>query len=138
MKIDLKQLLEGATVTLVESENPQGLDLEATGIQISSPIEIKAQVTKLQDTLDIKIALKTEAALQCSRCLNETDIVISKNMRLDYTITTQDTTIDISEDIRQELMLEYPLKPLCSLECKGLCVTCGKNLNEGPCGCKKP
>ena len=33
------------------------------------------------------------------------------------------------------LLLEFPLVPLCDEECKGLCPTCGANLNEGPCGC---
>ena len=33
------------------------------------------------------------------------------------------------------LLLEIPLIPLCDDDCKGLCSTCGANLNEGPCGC---
>lgn len=135
MKIDLKQLPEGATVTLLESECPEGIDLEVTGIRIISPLKIKAEITKLQDTLDIEIALDAQAILQCSRCLSETGLVISKKARLDYTITTQNTVIDIGEDIRQELMLEYPLKPLCSSDCKGLCPKCGKNLNQEDCKC---
>ena len=35
------------------------------------------------------------------------------------------------------IVFELPLVPLCDEDCKGLCPTCGANLNEGPCGCEK-
>lgn len=137
MKIDLKQLVQGEPVDLRASEHLEGLDLAAVGIRIVSPIEINAQVIKFPGTLDVKIALKAKARIQCCRCLAEAEIPISKKLRLDYPISPQEDSIDMSEDIRQEIMVEYPLKPLCSLDCKGLCSHCGKNLNEGPCQCKK-
>lgn len=33
--------------------------------------------------------------------------------------------------------LELPQRYLCREDCRGLCPTCGKNLNEGPCGCRE-
>jgi len=44
--------------------------------------------------------------------------------------------IDIADDVRQTLLLAVPLKLLCSENCRGLCPTCGKNLNEGECSCR--
>ena len=44
-------------------------------------------------------------------------------------------TIDLDQDIREEIILDYPIKPLCRPDCKGLCPRCGKNLNEGGCSC---
>lgn len=137
MKIDLTQLIDGEQITLHESQAPEAIDLEVEGIKIISPIEIEAEVVKIQDTLDVKAALKSKALMQCSRCLTETEVLIRKELRLDYSISKQDTIIDITDDIRQEIILEYPLKPLCAPLCKGLCLSCGKNLNEGPCNCKK-
>ena len=46
-------------------------------------------------------------------------------------------TIDLDQDIREEIILDYPIKPLCNPDCKGLCPKCGKNLNEGGCNCKQ-
>jgi uncharacterized protein len=43
--------------------------------------------------------------------------------------------VDLSELIRQTLLVNLPLQPLCRAECAGLCPQCGKNLNEGPCDC---
>lgn len=42
---------------------------------------------------------------------------------------------DLGELIRQSLVVGTPFRPLCDETCKGLCPTCGKNLNEGPCQC---
>ena len=43
---------------------------------------------------------------------------------------------DLGELIRQSLLIGIPFRPLCEEDCKGLCPTCGANLNEGPCGCE--
>ena len=42
---------------------------------------------------------------------------------------------DLSELIRQTLLVSLPLQPLCREACAGLCPQCGKNWNEGPCDC---
>ncbi len=42
---------------------------------------------------------------------------------------------DLSEYIRQMILVESPIRPLCGDNCKGLCPTCGRNLNEGSCDC---
>jgi uncharacterized protein len=45
--------------------------------------------------------------------------------------------VDVTEDIREALILNLPHFPLCNENCKGLCAHCGKDLNGGPCGCRK-
>jgi uncharacterized protein len=46
--------------------------------------------------------------------------------------------LDLGEVVREQLFLALPLKPLCREDCRGLCPTCGKNLNTGACGCPPP
>lgn len=43
--------------------------------------------------------------------------------------------LDLSALLWEEFSLALPIKPLCAPDCQGVCPTCGKNLNEGPCGC---
>ncbi|MBI3742794.1 MAG: DUF177 domain-containing protein [Chloroflexi bacterium] len=43
--------------------------------------------------------------------------------------------LDLGEPIVQYVLLGAPMKPLCSIECRGLCATCGASLNLGDCGC---
>ena len=42
---------------------------------------------------------------------------------------------DLTELIRQGLILAAPIRPLCSEACKGICPMCGQNLNEAQCDC---
>lgn len=43
--------------------------------------------------------------------------------------------LDLSEVLRQDVLVALPMHVLCRTDCLGLCPTCGKNLNEGPCDC---
>ena len=134
MKIDLRGLPEGELISIIEQEDPDSLELNTSGIKIVSPLEIKADIRRIQDVIDIKLNLKSQAAIQCSRCLEEISFAVERSFRLDYSISGKEKILDISDDIRQEIILGYPLKPLCKASCRGLCPRCGKNLNDGDCG----
>ena len=43
--------------------------------------------------------------------------------------------LELAPMLREQLILVSPMHPLCTEDCRGLCVRCGKDLNEGPCGC---
>jgi len=45
--------------------------------------------------------------------------------------------LDLTEVVRQNLLLAVPMSALCSPSCRGLCVECGANLNEEPCDCQR-
>jgi DUF177 domain-containing protein len=46
-------------------------------------------------------------------------------------------TIDLSPALREQILLAVPPSPVCDEACKGLCPSCGKDLNAGDCGCEK-
>jgi len=43
--------------------------------------------------------------------------------------------IDLTEVVRQHLVVLLPIAPRCREDCRGLCPRCGADLNAGPCGC---
>ena len=45
--------------------------------------------------------------------------------------------IDLSQAVREQILLSVPASPLCREDCKGLCPRCGKDLNDGDCGCDR-
>ncbi len=51
-------------------------------------------------------------------------------------IPSESMVIELDEDVRQCATLAVPVKLVCREECLGLCPTCGKNLNDGQCGCE--
>lgn len=91
----------------------------------------------------------------CSRCLIPTRAPVELDIEEEYYPTVdvhsgaplpppEDPTafrldahhiLDLSEAVRQHLVMAEPMQPLCSLECAGLCSQCGADLNQGACGC---
>jgi hypothetical protein len=50
---------------------------------------------------------------------------------------TAQTALDLSDAIREAVLLEIPIKNLCAEDCRGLCLECGANLNVGSCDCRR-
>jgi len=48
-----------------------------------------------------------------------------------------DKKINLEDAVISDILLNIPMKTVCSDECKGLCAVCGHNLNEGDCGCDR-
>lgn len=92
----------------------------------------------------------------CDRCLEEVPTVLT--LEFDREVASPDTTPDSSEDgddgeedldfmegyqinvetfVYNEILLNWPMKILCKETCEGICKVCGKNLNEGDCGCDR-
>jgi uncharacterized protein len=82
--------------------------------------------------------------LECVRCLEPFDLPLQITFdemfaykAFDFTesglLVPEDGNIDLGPIVREYLMLEYPLKPLCKPDCQGLCTVCGENLNLGTC-----
>ncbi|MBI3299495.1 MAG: DUF177 domain-containing protein [Elusimicrobia bacterium] len=77
--------------------------------------------------------------LGCGRCLVEHSVAYTTSA--EETFPAEGSDIDLTETVREVALLELPQRSLCRPDCQGLCESCGKNLNEGPCPCppgKKP
>lgn len=134
MKISINQISNQGSV-FEEDIPPQSLDLETGIIKFKGPIRAKAYATRITNAVTVELNLKGAFLLDCGRCLKEIEIGLDKEVRLSYPVDRFIRNLDIDPDIREEIMLDYPLKPLCDEACKGLCPKCGKNLNEGGCSC---
>lgn len=102
------------------------------------------------DKLLVEGEQKFVAKIPCDRCLTETEVPIeisfSKEIDmkqsaegriddLDETDFIDGYNLDTEKLVYGELLLNWPMKTLCRDDCKGICKKCGKNLNEGDCGC---
>jgi len=89
-------------------------------------------------------------ALSCDRCLGDVDYTF--DLSFDTVVVSPEYTggdaeeeaaselmegyhLNVDELIKNELLLNWPMKVLCREDCKGICKICGKNLNDGACGC---
>ncbi len=134
MKIIVNQVpAEG--LYLEEEIKPAELDLETDLIKSRSNLKIKAQVYRITNALTVKLNIRAFLHADCSRCLEEFGWEFNKDVQLSFPLDADTTFIDLNPSIREEVILDYPIKPLCKITCKGLCVKCGKNKNEGGCNC---
>ena len=135
MKININQILpEG--LTLEEDTASATLDLDTDIIRFLGPVNIKANITKVADVVIVNLTLKALMSVSCSRCLNEFSIDLNKSLKLNYPVDSSVQTIDLGSDIREEIILDYPVRFLCNPNCKGLCLKCGQNLNQSRCSCE--
>lgn len=134
MKIYVNQIpFQG--VTLEEDIAASELDLDTEIIKFRGPIKVKAKVSRITNAITVNLSMDAVMHTNCSRCLADIETVFRKDIQLNYPITKQEPFIDLNSDIREEMVLDYPMKSLCKEVCKGLCPKCGKNLNEGGCTC---
>jgi uncharacterized protein len=117
-------------------------------------IDVFCQAKRIRETVFIDGSLDTMVASNCCRCLEVTHLPVNINFR--YTFVPEknkakqedelssedleygyyeDDVIDLDTLIFEQVMLQIPIKVLCTDACKGLCAHCGTNLNTENCGC---
>ncbi len=96
----------------------------------------------------VKGLLETEVEAECTRCLERfwlpLQLEIDESLSLPGAEITAEKPVRLAENgwadiaplIRENILLNLPINPLCSPDCKGLCPTCGGNLNRGECTCE--
>jgi len=109
-------------------------------------INLDLEISKIENNFFIKGILKEELELVCSRCLEPFKYIqkIEIFHRLQEEKDLEEDAFPIINeafkpyDMALELIdINLPMKPLCSENCKGLCVWCGANLNIEGCDCPK-
>ena len=103
-----------------------------------------ARVSRTPQGLPVQVKMRATLCSQCVRCLVE----FQQPLGIDFTelyaftprsvtdsdlILSEDGHIDLAPLVREYMLLEVPISPLCRPNCKGLCPICGQNLNEATC-----
>jgi len=154
--IDLKDLAH-EKLSFSSSFDPGVVDLGAENIRQVGNLDWAASAERVGAEIRITGKLDTTVELACSRCLDPARIQVSKPFDLffrerDEAMFDEDeevelhendtrtaffigTKLAISDILREQILLTVPMKALCTIDCKGLCPTCGTNLNSGSCEC---
>jgi uncharacterized protein len=155
MQINVSQQLKASTGYVREYDIAEVMDI--LGLDVSSLIEGKVKLTRTNRGILVQGKLYSKVPVECSRCLKTFDYPLTINIEEEFFpvidvntgiplelpeesgdfIIDEHHILDLSEAIRQNALLAVPMKPLCREDCAGLCVTCGKNMNESPCDCSR-
>jgi len=114
----------------------------------------KTQVVlnKFMDQIILEASTISGAKFTCDRCSVDFEKDVESNYKNVYLfgndvdskqgsdityLSTNTINIDITDDVRDYLILAVPMKKLCKEDCKGLCYKCGTDLNNSTCDCTK-
>jgi len=131
------------------------IDLEIESITFKDLVNVRLTIQKVKDEYFFQGYVTVPIQAECSRCLSLFDSeltgditfvvkredgkgVLSTDQGEDIVYLREgNNIIEMDEPISRALLLSIPMKHLCSSDCKGLCPSCGVNLNEETCDCKE-
>lgn len=130
-------LLDKQDIPLEGSEPPEFLEMEDDLVFIAeTPVTYKLTAHKVSNGALITGSASTRLSGACGRCLAPAEIELATGDLQLFVEFENEEIVDISEDIRAELLINLPANLLCSDDCAGLCPVCGCNLNETVCSCE--
>lgn len=150
MKIRMNTLKKGQNNIELCGNAPND---DCTDMVLLGPQSATGSADFSDDALYLQLGVSAPVELECSRCLEPFSYKASTRLNAVYSwkkklsneegdtyfelIDPEAKEIDLSQIIRESIILCLPMKPLCSENCKGLCSRCGGNLNSsGACNCK--
>lgn len=126
--------------TVAGEESGELLDLARDPVAHADG-DIRYRLTVEAAGMELVVRGEVEAPLQlrCSRCAQffSTTARVSAFLHV-YEWAEHPEVLDVSADVREDVLLEIPGYPLCDTGCKGLCAQCGQDLNQGHCACPPP
>lgn len=120
----------------IEGEiDPEDLGLSFEGVTGVGALAYDLTVELIGAELLVRGSLAVPVEFSCSRCLKPTTREISSDSYSFNANAEGGEEIDLTDSIREDIIIALPLKPLCDEGCKGICPRCGNDLNSGACGC---
>ena len=112
--------------------DPATMDMDRPDVHPRAPFHVDVSMAMADQELVVNVEIRCPLRLVCARCLEEFDSTVATDALFSYPVEPTDV-VDITDDVRQEIILAYPMIPLCRPDCKGLCSACGANLNVTSC-----
>ena len=113
-----------------------------------APLTGSFLATRISEGIYLSGVLNSKMGQQCVRCLEDAEVPLTLEIdELFYyppgsapegaLVVGENGYIDLAPLVRELAWLDVPMQPLCKIDCQGLCMECGQNLNEGDCDCKE-
>ena len=149
MLLDLKRLFAKDNECIKLDAEFDFSDIEFSGVfPIKTPVKITGEILSKTGIVNLSATIIAEYEADCDRCgvlSKKVHTIPVKNIIVtelangednDEMLVLEDMKLDLREYVLTEVVLNIPIKHLCREDCKGICQSCGKNLNEGSCDCE--
>ena len=147
MILDLKKLFvsEGCVLPIEYQMDMSEVDFSGE-FPLNKPVKLSGSVSNRASVVELDITVNYVFSANCHRCgvfCEHTHTVEIKRVLAtrveseenDSIIAVPDMKLDLDELVFGEVYMSLPTKHLCKEDCKGVCSKCGKDLNQGECGC---
>jgi uncharacterized protein len=155
MFLDVKDLAV-RKVRIRKTYAPGSIDFGTNEVKQAEPLEVTATAELIEGQIRIAGELETKIEMVCARCLEPVIEEIHKDFDLFYQplpkgtrheeerLKDDDTEIGFFEGeglfladvLKEQVLLSLPMKVICQSDCRGLCPSCGANLNHEECRCE--
>lgn len=144
---EIKKRLVGEK-TIAYNLDLEELEIKPEELAVEGSIKVEGIISNAGDVLLLQVSMSAKTKRFCGRCLKEFTAVTkaevvekfypasAENIENDAFVYDSDV-IDITEPLREGLLLAEPMQALCKPDCRGLCPVCGHDLNDSDCGCDK-
>lgn len=129
------------------SLTPEPLD----GVTFLSDAHVMGQITN-NGYMEMHLVAEVPYRTECARCLAPVEGMYRVELErlvaapgtlsqeqiddnVDKYVLIEGTSLDPDGEVRDEMIMDFPTKVLCSEDCPGLCPRCGKPRREGKCNC---
>jgi uncharacterized protein len=137
----------GATIPCAGFLEVNPADFEGLALKFKGPVAVRGKVTNTGSGFLLEAELNLDYQADCDRCLAETHQTQKIDIKEEF-VSGRDISdetvygfcgdlINLTECLRDQIILALPMKFLCSPECRGFCPKCGKNLNVEVCNCSE-
>ncbi len=147
MRVNVSDIIktEGAGIDVVYNGDLPELQEFDTSVEFKPSFDFTGRIVNLGGLLKLSGNLHFEFSANCLRCLKQVDTVSDINIEESFVevsksddveaYTFEGNVVDIDKPLMDNIVLALPMKIICSEDCKGLCKTCGTNLNIKNCNC---
>ena len=136
---------------------PDEIDLEGEAVNLKTPVNVEGELKKGIVQTEVDGRISAGVSFDCTRCLTEIEQTLefpfeaafvdpeyfadAKEAELneaDLDVSAaEDGKLDLTELVREQILLNLPEQVFCREDCKGLCEKCGANRNLIDCNCKE-
>jgi len=157
MIYNVAQLLKSPVGTDIHDTIDSEIDLQSDDMHVVGPVVGDVRLQRTNQGVLVTGTFEIVVQLQCVRCLDDFDLPTTIELSDMFMPTIEVVTgrpaapfsddeafpidarhhLDLTEALRQQIVLALPMQPICREDCLGLCAICGKNRNDTPCNCSE-
>jgi uncharacterized protein len=153
VKWDLQAFIENAEITdsfLTKLDFKHIKLTKNRFVKVLEPISLNGMFVRVDEEVWIRGNIECKYQVKCDRCLDLYDAVVEAEIEAqivkdadliepfdDTKILYQNGNLNIEEAVERAIVVQFPMKNLCSDDCEGICPKCGINLNHSKCTCEK-